>query len=205
VAEGLVASLNRPGGNATGVSSFSSVLVAKRLELLRELVPNAALIAVLVKTNSPESETQWRDLQQAAQALGLQLLVLSADSESDFDTAFGALVQRRAAALVVVADGFFVSRRDRLATLAARHSIPAIYSFRDYVLAGGLISYGTSFASIYRQAGLYTGRILKGENPANLPVVQPAAFELVINLKTAKALGITVPQSLVLLADEVIE
>jgi putative ABC transport system substrate-binding protein len=202
---GLVPSLNRPSGNTTGITTFGRELEPKRLELLRELVPNAALIAVLIKKDKPVTEKQLRDLEQAAQAFGLELLFLSVDNDSDLDAAFGTLVQRRAAALMVGADGFFSSRRGQLAALAARHSVPAIYSFRDYAVAGGLISYGSSLAGIYRQAALYVGRILKGENPADLPVLQPTMFELVINLNAARALGLKIPQNLLAIADELIE
>jgi putative ABC transport system substrate-binding protein len=202
---GLVASLNRPGGNITGVTPITSVLGPKRLELLHELVPGAAVVGVLVNPSFSDAETQLKDAQEAALTLGLQLHVLRASTERDLDSTFGTIDQLRADALLIGNDAFFLSRREQLAELAARYAIPAIYSFRDYAVAGGLMSYGPSLDDSYRQAGVYVGRILKGEEPGNLPVMQPTKFELVINLKTAKALGLTVPPTLLARADEVIE
>ena len=205
VAAGLVESLNRPGGNLTGVHQFTNLLEAKRLGLLHEMVPKATTIAVLVNPNFSSAETQLRDVQEAAPRLGVQLVVVRANVESDFDAAFATLVQQRAGALLVCASPFFNARRQQLVVLAARHAVPAIYEWRDFAEAGGLMSYGTILADAYRQVGVYAGRVLKGAKPANLPVVQVTRFEFVINLSTAKALGIEVPPTLSARADEVIE
>ena len=202
---GLVGSLNRPGGNVTGVSNLITELGSKRLGLLRELVPSITLIATLINPNFPDTESQLRDGEVAARAFGLQHIVLRAGSEREIDTAFATITQQGASALLVGADTFFIANRDHIVALAARHAIPAIYPLRDFAVAGGLMSYGTDLADSYRQAGIYAGRILKGTKPADLPVLQPTKFDLVINLKTAKALGLAVPNSLQLLADEVIE
>jgi putative ABC transport system substrate-binding protein len=204
VQEGLVASLNRPGGNVTGVSFLSGLLGAKRLELLRQLVPKATTIGVLVNPK-PDTEAERRDVQAAALALGLQLIILDVSSDRDIETAFATFVQRGASALLVGTGAFLFSNRERIVALAARHSLPAGHNDRDSVVAGGLMSYATSIPDAYRQAGIYTGRILKSEKPADLPVMQATKFEFVINLKTAKALGLTVPPSLLARADEVIE
>ena len=205
VAAGFVSSLNRPGGNVTGVSLFVSVLEGKKLELLRELVPMAAVIGFLVNPNNPRADVDTADMQAAARALGKLLLILKADGEHDFDAVFTNLAQQRVDALGVHTEPFFLSRRDHLVELAARHSIPTIYGLREFAAAGGLISYGTKLSDSYRQVGIYTGKILKGEKPVDLPVVQPTKFEFVINLKTAKALGLEVPATLLARADEVIE
>jgi ABC-type uncharacterized transport system substrate-binding protein len=205
VAVGLVASLNRPSGNATGVSGYQSALGAKRFELLHELVPNISVIGVLVNPNNPDAEPQRKDATEAARIIGLQVHIVNVGSESDFNGAFATLVQLKAGALLVSADVLFISRRDQLVALAARHKIPAIYFEREIVLAGGLMSYAPDVGGVYRQGGIYVGRILKGGKPADLPVVQPTKFEFLINLKTAKALGLEIPPKLLALADEVIE
>jgi putative ABC transport system substrate-binding protein len=202
---GLVASLNRPGGNVTGMSTFTSVLAAKRLELLKELVPAAVVMAYVINPSNPTAEFERKESLPAASSLGIQLRVLNASTEQELDAAFATLPNLRAEGVVVAPEPFFDSQRDRIVSLSARHSVPAIYGFRDYVVAGGLISYGTSITDSYRQAGIYAARILKGEKPSDLPVMQPIKFELVLNLKTAKALGLTVPDKLLVAADEVIE
>ena len=205
LATGLVTSLARPGGNITGISVMAAELMPKRLELLLELAPRAKVIALLVNPNNPNAGRMIGDLQAAALEKGVQLAVLNAGTEVEIDTVFAMLVQREAGALVVAADPFFFSRREQLTTLAARHALPAIYEFREFAAVGGLISYGPSIIDTYRKAGAYVGRILKGVKPADLPVQQPTTFELVVNLKTAKALGLTVPPSILARADEVIE
>jgi putative ABC transport system substrate-binding protein len=205
VQEGLVASLNRPGGNATGVNPLLPAMEAKRLGLLREIVPNAGLIGVLLNPTLPNFNGQMNDVQEAARRVGQQVHVLRASSDEDIEATFATMAQLRAGALLVGADPFMLSRRERLVALAARYAIPAIYEVREYAIAGGLMSYGISLSDVYRMAGLYTGRILKGERPAELPVLQPTKFELVINIKTAKALGVKISDDLLSLADEVIE
>jgi putative tryptophan/tyrosine transport system substrate-binding protein len=202
---GLVSSLSRPSGNVTGVTQLNVEVAPKRLELAHRLLPMATIIAVLVNPTNPNAETVLRELQAAALALGLQLHVLHASTERDFDTLFATLVQLRAGALVIGTDAFFNSRSEQLATLALRHAIPTIYQERTFVAAGGLMSYGANVADAYRPAGGYTGRILKGEKPADLPVQQVTKIDLVINLKTAKALGLTIPETLLATADEVIQ
>jgi len=202
---GLVASLSRPGGNVTGVSMLASALMGKWLDLVHQLIPNATLIGALVNPNYSDADLQLRELEEAAQAIKLPVRVVSATSEADIDAGFVILAEQRAAALLVANDLFFLSRRDQIVALAARHALPAIYSTRDYVAAGGLMSYAPNFAEGYRQAGIYAGRILRGAKPADLPVIQPTKFELAINQKTAKALGLTIPDKLLALADEVIE
>jgi len=205
VKAGLVVSLNRPGGNVTGVNLIFTELVPKRLELVHELVPKAATIGVLVNPNYPDIDLQRRELQEAAGAIRQRIHVVTAGAEADIDVAFATLVKQKTDALLVGNDPFFEGRRDQIVILAARGAIPAIYSGREFVAAGGLMSYGPSLTEDNRLAGIYTGKILTGANPADLPILQPTKFEMVINLKTAKALGITIPQALLLRADEVIQ
>jgi putative tryptophan/tyrosine transport system substrate-binding protein len=205
VKEGFVASLNRPGGNMTGVSIITTLLEAKRLELLHDLIPDAVVIAVLLNPNFSEAETQLKVVQIAAERLGQQIRVLNAGSEAEIDRAFAELNQHRTKALLVVSDPFFFGVRDKLIGLAARYAIPTIYFVREFTVEGGLMSYGASLSHTYHQMGVYSGRILKGDKPADLPVEQPTRFELVLNLKTAKALGLSVPQTLQVTAEEVIE
>jgi putative tryptophan/tyrosine transport system substrate-binding protein len=205
VAAGLITSLARPGGNLTGISIMNTELPPKRLELLSELVPNAGVIALLVNPDNPGAEPMMRDVQEAARSKGLQLPILRASTVGEIDAAFASLGHLRAGALLVGNDPFFASRRDQLVALASRHAVPAMHEWRETVEAGGLIAYGPSLAGVYRQLGIYAGKILKGAKPADLPVQQPTTFELVVNLKTAKALGLTVPPSILARADEVIE
>ncbi len=202
---GLIASLSRPGGNVTGVFQFTAALEGKRLGLLHEMVPKATALAALVHANYAAADSQVRDIRDAAARLGIQLVVLTVNSESDFDEAFATLAQQRAGGLLVCASPFFYSRHERLVAQTARHSVPAIYEWREIAAAGGLMSYGTNPADAYRQAGAYAGRILKGAKPADLPAVQSTKFEFVINLKTAKALGLDIPGNLLSFVDEVIE
>ena len=205
VQTGLVASLNRPGGNVTGVSSMAGELGSKRVGLLQELVPRAARLAALINPVNPLAQAFVTDIRAAAPAIGQQIEVLNASTSQDIDTAFAKLVERQADALLVGPDALFVSLRVQIATLAARHAVPAIYPFRDDAEAGGLMSYGPSNTDLVRQAGIYTGRVLKGEKPADMPILRATKFELVINLKAAKALGLTVSDKLIAAADEVIE
>jgi putative ABC transport system substrate-binding protein len=205
VANGLVASLNRPGGNVTGATFLTAALGAKRLGLLRELAPGAQVVALLANPNYFLGPVQIRDVEEAARALGQRLVVLDGSTDEKIEAAFAALAPHHVTALLVGSDPFFDTRRERLVALALQHRVPAIYQFREYAVAGGLMSYGTSISEMYRLVGLYVGRILQGEKPADLPVVQVAKFELVINLKTAKALGVKISDNLLSLADEVVE
>jgi putative tryptophan/tyrosine transport system substrate-binding protein len=205
VQHGLVTSLARPGGNLTGISSLTIELTQKRVELLSELVPQTGVIALLVNPSNPTTERVMQDVLEAANTKGVQLRILKAGTELEIDAAYATLAQLRAGALVAVPDPLFYSRREQLVTLAARHTVPTIYPWREFIAAGGLISYGPSLTAGYRQVGSYAGKILAGAKPADLPVHQSAIFELVINLKTAKSLGLTVPQSILARADEVIE
>jgi putative tryptophan/tyrosine transport system substrate-binding protein len=205
VSGGLVASLNRPGGNLTGVSWIATALVPKQLELLRGLAGNPALIGALVNPRHPDYNLQLRELQEAGDAIGKTVNVAQADTVPDIDAAFASLVQRGIGALIIANDPLFTARRDQIVALAARHTLPAMYFSREFTAAGGLLSYGASLIDAHRQGGIYTGKILKGAKPADLPVWQPTKFELVINLKTAKTLGLDVPDKLLALADEVIE
>jgi len=205
VKQGLVESFNRPGGNATGMAVLSPDLEAKRLGLLHELVPQASTIGVLLNPNFPPAQHQLEEVHIAAQATNLQILALRASTDREIDEAFDTLMKQRIAALSVASDPFFDTRRDKLIGLAARYAVPAIYQFREYPAAGGLISYGIDIANVYRQIGIYVGRILKGAKPADLPVMQPTKFELVLNLKTAKTLHLAIPSGVFSIADEVIE
>jgi len=205
VADGLVASFARPGGNLTGATILTAELNPKRFELLRELVPQAGVIAILVNPDNPSAERVVRDVGEAARLNGVQLHILKASTESEIDAAFASLVQRPVGSLLVGNDPFFFSRRESLVALALRYAVPAMYEWREFVALGGLISYGASLTGIYYQSGTYVGQILKGAKPADLPVQQPTQFELVVNLKTAKALGLTIPPSILSRADEVIE
>ena len=202
---GLVASFNRPGGNVTGVATLTNVVVAKQFEAIHEMLPQARLIGCLLNPNNPNTEVDAKEAQEATRRRGLQLQLLHATNEIEIDSAFAVLTQTRADALVVVSDGFFNSRADQFAALAARHALPAVYSLREFATAGCLMSYGTGLADAYRQAGMHAGRVLKGEKPAELPVIQVTKVELVINVKTANTLGVTFPLSLLGRADEVIE
>jgi putative ABC transport system substrate-binding protein len=205
VAAGLVASLRKPGGNLTGLSNFNTRLTAKRIELLHQVVPRASMIAVLVNPNSPATQTIDAEAHAAAQALGLRLDIHSAGTEADIDAAFAAIVQRGAGALIVAGDAYFNVRRAQLTELAARHRLPVIYDRREIAMNGGLMSYGINNSDIYRQAAIYTGQILKGAKPTDLPVQQPTKVELIVNLKVAGSLGLELPTSVLLVADEVIE
>ena len=205
VTAGLAASYNRPGGNATGISIMTSTLDPKRLGLLHELVPRAATVGALLNPNFPGFEGQLKDMQEAARTIGVQIFVLRASNDREVEAVFETVAQQRIPALAVGADPFFDTRRDKLVALAARHAVPAMYHFREFVTAGGLMSYGIDISEVWRQVGVYAGRILKGAKPADLPVLQPTKFELVINLKTSKALGLTIPSGVFSIADEVIE
>jgi putative ABC transport system substrate-binding protein len=205
VALGLVASLNRPGGNLTGSALLESELAPKRLQLLRELIPDAAVFGVLADSSFPANQSTIADLQAGARTLGLQLILVNATTDSDLEPAFASFSQQHVGAVFVNISNFFNRRTEQLAALAARHALPAIFTLHEFALAGGLMSYGSSLGSVYHQVGIYTGRILKGEKPADLPVVQATKFELVVNLKTAKVLGLTIPETLLATADEVIQ
>jgi putative tryptophan/tyrosine transport system substrate-binding protein len=205
VAAGFVGSLNRPGGNLTGVSFLVVFTVAKRLQLLSELVPTAGMIGMLVNQNNPNAESTTRDARAAAEKLGKKLVVVRAGTERDLDTSFPTFIREKVEAVLVESDPFFLARREQIVALTARHSLPAIFAFREFAAVGGLMSYGTSLSNAYHQAGVYAGKILKGEKPADLPVIQPTSFELVVNLKTARTLGLKVPPTLQVAADEVIE
>ena len=205
VAFGLVASLNRPGGNVTGITLISGEIVSKRIAVLRDLLPGAKVLGVLMNSTTPSSEAESVAAERTAHTLGWQVKVLRVGKELDFDTAFQPLVRERVDALLVTTDPIFESQRHRIVALAAQHAVPTIYALREYAVAGGLMSYGASINDVYRQAGSYVGRVLKGEKPSDLPVIQTSKFELLINLKTAKTLGIAVPAAVLALADEVIE
>jgi len=205
VASGLVASLNRPGANVTGIANLGAELAPKRLQLLRELIPNAAVFGVLADPAASATQSLITDLQAAARTLGLQLVVVDARTDSDLETAFASFSRQRVGAVLGGNSTFFARRTEQLAALAANHALPTMFPYREFALAGGLMSYGSSFGYFYHQAGIYTGRILKGEKPTDLPVLQPTKYEMVLNLKTAKALGLTIPETLLATADEVIQ
>ena len=205
VRSGLVTSLGRPGGNATGVLNATTALTAKRLALLREAVPSATLIAVLINPANRDSERQIEEIEEAARTLGQRIMFVEATNPQDLDQAFASLLEKRAGALFVTADSMFTSAGQHLATLTSKHGVPSSYSFRDLVVSGGLMSYGANLAEVHRQAGVYTGRILRGAKPSDLPVLQPTKLELVINQKAATSLGLTVPRTLLLLSDEIIQ
>jgi putative ABC transport system substrate-binding protein len=205
VKHGLVASFNRPGGNITVITGGTTLLSAKRLELLRELVPAATIIGILTNPKYPDTATQLQDIEEAARMRGQQIHVLNASSEREIDAAFAGFVKERVGAILAAGDPFFDTRRDQIISLAARYSVPTMYAQREYVVAGGLASYGPTFAEAYRQAGIYVGRILKGEKPSDLPVMQSTKFDFVINRKTAKALNLEIPAKLIALADDVVE
>jgi putative tryptophan/tyrosine transport system substrate-binding protein len=202
---GLVASLSHPGGNATGVTNFSTILESKRLEILHQLLPTVNRIACLRNPNNTSADIEWKEAQVAARAVGLQLFLIDASNDNELDAGMSSIVQEQTRAILVMSDVFFNVQRDRVIAFAAHHAIPAMYQFREYISAGGLISYGTNTADEYRQAGIYAGKILKGAKPKDLPVIQPTKYELVINLKTAKSLGLTILPTLLATADEVIE
>jgi putative ABC transport system substrate-binding protein len=205
VERGLIASLNRPGGNITGISALNGTLEAKRLGLLNELVPQARTVGFLINPTFPAAASQLRDMREATRAIGLEIHVLNAGTDPEIDTAFEAVARHRIPAVVVAVDSFFVTRRDKVVALARQHAVPTMYSLRDFAATGGLISYGIDLLDIYRQAGVYAGQILKGAKPADLPVMQPVKFELVINMKTARALSLTPSPTLLATADEIIE
>jgi putative ABC transport system substrate-binding protein len=205
VRQGLVARLNQPSGNLTGISILTAAIESKRFGLLREMVPNAEVIGALVNPDSPGAELELRDIPEAAHAIGQQIVILRTRNQSEIDAAFATLAQQRIGALLVASDPFFTNHRDQILALAARYSVPAIYYLREFAAAGGLMSYGANLVDAFRQVGVYTGRILKGEKPADMPVIQPTKFEFVVNLKTAMALGLAVPPTLLATADEVIE
>jgi putative ABC transport system substrate-binding protein len=205
VKNGLVSSINRPDGNLTGISLFGGALDAKRLEMVHELVPQASTVAVLQNPKLAETDSRFKAIQEAARAIGLQVFDVNAEDEPTIDVAFATITERRAGAVIVAGDPFLLSRHSQIVAQAAHHAVPAIYAWREYTTAGGLISYGVNLANATRDAGVYTGKILKGAKPVDLPVLQPAKFELVVNLKTAKTLGLTIPSTLLAVADEVIE
>jgi putative ABC transport system substrate-binding protein len=205
VKAGLVANINRPGGNVTGATFFTALLGAKRLGLLRELVPGAEIVALIANQNSAQGQRQILDVREAAQQLGQRLVILKGGSDAELEASFASLVQQRAGALLMASDPFFDPRRERIVAWAAQSKVPTLYHFRDFPVAGGLMSYGASISDLYYQVGLYTGRVLNGDRPADLPIMLPSKFELVLNLKTARTLGLAVPPSVLALADEVIE